>query len=102
MIPTSLRTLSWQFLKNSPMRFNIVWSKKNYILIELSQKTITETPTFTKTNPLNNPLDNIPDYDLEVNPYLSTPVLHKSQEYVTNDILEFEGYLSHFEKQENF
>ena len=107
MFPSSLRTLTWQIVKNSPFNFNILWSKQNYILIELSQK-----PTWIKNN---NEDDTIPDYDLDVNPHLnninkivknanpylyedssSSDVLPDRKEYHAEDTAEFDKYLNHF------
>ena len=63
MIPPRLQQLGWKFIKKSPYKFNILWSKENYMLIELTKK-----QNLYKNKNKNS--KKIPDYDLEVNPFL--------------------------------
>ena len=51
MLPRNITRITTSVLKNSPYTFNVVWSKSNFMLVEINQK----PPQPGKT----------PDYDME-------------------------------------
>lgn len=51
MFPRNLTRITTSVLRNSPYNFNVVWSKSNYMLVEM----IPKPP----------PPGKIPDYDME-------------------------------------
>ena len=51
MFPRNINRITSNLIKKSPYNFDVIWSKSNYLLIEM--------------NPKHPPKGKIPDYDME-------------------------------------